>query len=216
MGTCSPRMHEITFRKLSRGGGAQPYLLVANLREQCAWVHKDKERLARRLFPDPCCGSQGSPQYRAGAGRSAGDKEPWSLGAALPHPGRAGHCDAGYQVDLVEKEPSIGGRMSQLDKTFPTLDCSACILTPKMVDLSSNEKINLYTYSEVEKIEGYVGNFTVTIRQKARSVDMDKCTGCGVCWEKCPTRVESEFDCGLDKRKAIYVPFPQAVPNACY
>lgn len=97
-------------------------------------------------------------------------------------------ADAGYEVDIVEKTPSIGGRMSQLDKTFPTLDCSACILTPKMVEAAAHEKINIYTYSEVEHVSGFVGDFTVDIRKKARSVNMDKCTGCGVCQEKCPSR----------------------------
>jgi heterodisulfide reductase subunit A len=122
-------------------------------------------------------------------------------------------ADAGFEVDLVERTPSIGGRMAQLDKTFPTLDCSACILTPKMVDVASHPNINLYTYSEVEKVDGYVGNFDVTIRKKARSIDMEKCTSCGICLEKCPSKVDSEFDEGLIKHKAIYIPFPQAVPN---
>jgi len=114
----------------------------------------------------------------------------------------------------VEKTPSIGGRMSQLDKTFPTLDCSACILTPKMVEAASHENIRLYTYSEVEKVSGFVGNFTVEIRKKARSVDITRCTGCGACMEKCPSRkTPGEFDRGLSFRPAIYTPFAQAVPN---
>ena len=216
VGTCSPRMHEITFRKAVAEAGLNPYLLeVANLREQCAWVHKDKEEAsAKAISLIRAAVAKAARNTELEPGEVQVTKRALVIGGGIAGIQAAlDIADAGYQVDLVEKEPSIGGRMSQLDKTFPTLDCSACILTPKMVDLSSNEKINLYTYSEVEKIEGYVGNFTVTIRQKARSVDMDKCTGCGVCWEKCPTRVESEFDCGLDKRKAIYVPFPQAVPN---
>jgi len=103
--------------------------------------------------------------------------------------------------------------MSQLDETFPTLDCSQCILTPKMVELSQNPRAKIYTYAEIESVSGYVGNFKVRIRQKARSVDHVKCTACGICWEKCPSKVPSEFECGLTDRKAIYVPFPQAVPN---
>ncbi len=103
--------------------------------------------------------------------------------------------------------------MAQFDKTFPTLDCSACILTPKMVEAASHENINLYTYSEVEEVSGYVGNFKVKIKQKAKSVDTDKCNGCGACMEKCPKKVDNEFDEGNSKRKAIYTLFPQAVPN---
>ena len=114
----------------------------------------------------------------------------------------------------MEKLPSIGGRMSQLDKTFPTLDCSACILTPKMVEAAAHEKINIYTYSEVEHVSGFVGDFTVDIRKKARSVNMDKCTGCGVCQEKCPSKkIPNEFNRGLNNRTAIYTPFAQAIPN---
>ncbi|MCL2350887.1 MAG: CoB--CoM heterodisulfide reductase iron-sulfur subunit A family protein, partial [Defluviitaleaceae bacterium] len=124
-------------------------------------------------------------------------------------------AEAGYIVDLVEKTPSIGGKMSQLDKTFPTLDCSACILTPKMVDCASHDRINIITYSEVEHVEGFVGNFTATIRKKARSVSLEKCTGCGDCWSKCPVKdIPSEFEMGLSNRKAIYIPFAQALPLA--
>jgi heterodisulfide reductase subunit A len=122
-------------------------------------------------------------------------------------------ADAGFKVYLVEREPSIGGRMSQLDKTFPTLDCSSCILTPKMVDVSRHSNIELMTYAEVEAVDGEVGAFRARVRQKARSVDFDICTGCGVCQDKCPKRVPSEFDMGVGLRKAIYSPFPQAVPN---
>ena len=122
-------------------------------------------------------------------------------------------ADSGHQVYLVEREPSIGGHMAQLDKTFPTLDCSACIFTPKTSAVGSHKYIELMTYSEVEEISGYVGNFKVRVRKKARYVDEDKCTGCGVCLQKCPWKADSEFDEGLSQRKAIYTPFPQAVPN---
>lgn len=123
-------------------------------------------------------------------------------------------ADAGYKVDIVEKSPSIGGRMSQLDKTFPTLDCSACILTPEMVEAAAHENITIHTYSEVEKVSGFVGNFTVDIRKKARYVDLNKCTGCGVCQEKCPSKKTlNEFNRGLNTRTAIYTPFAQAIPN---
>jgi len=121
-------------------------------------------------------------------------------------------ANAGYEVILVEREPSIGGHMIQLSETFPTLDCSQCIMTPKMVEVSQHPDIRLMTYCEVEEVTGKVGEFSVTIKRKAAYLDREKCTGCGLCIEKCPTKVPSEFDLGLGKRKAVYVPFPQAVP----
>ncbi|MBN1862056.1 MAG: CoB--CoM heterodisulfide reductase iron-sulfur subunit A family protein, partial [Dehalococcoidales bacterium] len=117
------------------------------------------------------------------------------------------------KVYLVEKEPSIGGHMIQLDKTFPTLDCSSCILTPKMTQIGSHPNIELLSYSRVEEVSGYIGSFKVKIRKKARYVDAEKCNGCGLCQEKCPVETDGEFDAGLGKRKAIYTPFAQAVPN---
>ncbi|VAW37281.1 Heterodisulfide reductase subunit A-like protein [hydrothermal vent metagenome] len=122
-------------------------------------------------------------------------------------------ADGGREVILVEREPSIGGNMARLSETFPTMDCSQCILTPKMVEAELHEKIKILTYSEVEKLEGYIGNFTVTIKKKAKYVDESTCTGCGECMEKCPFKADSEFELGLSKRKVIYTPFPQAVPN---
>jgi heterodisulfide reductase subunit A len=123
-------------------------------------------------------------------------------------------ADAGFEVDIVEKKPTIGGKMSQLDKTFPTLDCAACILTPKMVDVAQHEKIRIFAYSEVEEVNGFVGNFNVSIRKKARFVDPEACTGCGICTEKCPQKkVPNEFNLGMDNRRAIYIPFAQAVPK---
>jgi heterodisulfide reductase subunit A len=123
-------------------------------------------------------------------------------------------ADAGFKVYLVEKEPSVGGRMSQLDKTFPTLDCSACILTPKMVDVSRHANIELLTYSEVTDVQGAAGDFRVTVKKKPRYVDITKCTGCGSCAEACRLkgRVTDTFNAAMGKRSAIYVPFPQAVP----
>ena len=213
---CSPRMHENTFRRTVAQADLNPYLLeIANVREHCSWVHPSKE--------------EGTPKaidlVRRGVAKVVGnvalkkseidvEKKALVIGGGIAGIQAAlDIADAGQKVVLVEKEPSIGGHMAQLDKTFPTLDCSACILSPKMVDVSQHPNITLLTYSEVEKVEGYIGNFTVTIRKKARSVDTSKCTGCGVCWSKCPTKVESEFDLGLGRRKAIYVPFPQAIPN---
>lgn len=216
IGSCSPRMHENTFRKTVEAAGLNPfYLEIANIREQCSWVHKDKESGTDKAIS----------LIRTAVAKAARNEAlfasemPITRRALVIGGGIAGIqaaldiADAGFEVDLVEREPSIGGRMAQLDKTFPTLDCSACILTPKMVDVAQHEKVNLITYSEVEKVEGYVGNFTVTIRNRARSVDMNKCTGCGDCMAKCPAKVDSEFEVGLVKRRAIYTPFPQAVPN---
>jgi len=123
-------------------------------------------------------------------------------------------ANGGYEVILVERQPSIGGHMAQLSETFPTLDCSQCILTPKMVEVRQHPNIKLLTYSEVEDVKGYVGNFEVTIRKKARYVNEEVCTGCGACIQRCPQkRIPSEFDRGLRRRTAIYIPFPQAVPN---
>lgn len=216
IGSCSPRMHENTFRKTVAAAGLNPFFLeIANIREQCSWVHKEKESgtdKAISLIRTAVAKATGNEALFA-------DEMPIERRALVIGGGIAGIqaaldiAETGFEVDLVEREPSIGGRMAQLDKTFPTLDCSACILTPKMVDVSQHEKINLITYSEVEKVEGYIGNFTVTIRSKARSVDMSKCTGCGDCTAKCPAKVGSEFEEGLVKRRAIYTPFPQAVPN---
>jgi heterodisulfide reductase subunit A2 len=214
--SCSPRMHELTFRKTAAAAGLNPYLLeIANIREHCSWVHKDKEAATKKA----------TSLIRTAVAKAARNKPLEADQFAVTHralvigAGIAGIqaaldiAEAGFAVDLLERTPSIGGRMAQLDKTFPTLDCSACILTPKMVDVALHPKINLHTYSEIEAVEGYVGNFEVTLRQKARSIDKEKCTGCGICYEKCPSKVDGEFEEGMAQRKAIYVPFPQAVPN---
>ena len=214
---CSPAMHEPTFRRATAGEGLNPFRCeLVNVREQCSWVHEDREAATGKatdlvrmmvekvkrnedLFPIQV------PLTRRAlvvGGGIAG------IQAALDL------ANAGIPVVMVEKEPSIGGHMSQLSETFPTLDCSQCILTPRMVEVAQHPLITLHTFSEVEKVEGYIGNFRVTIRKKARSVDMAKCTGCGVCQQKCPQKkIPSEFDAGLGNRSAIYIPFPQAVPN---
>lgn len=213
---CSPRMHEATFRRLAERSGLNPYLVeMANIREQCSWVHDDRaEATAKaaetvRMLVEKV--RRNTPLERI--------KVPVTRRALVIGGGVAGIqaaldiVQAGIPVTLVERSASIGGHMAQLDETFPTLDCSQCILTPKMVELSQNPLATIYTYSEIEDVSGYVGNFRVKIRWKARTVDHAKCTGCGICFEKCPAVVPSEFDCGLADRKAIYVPFPQAVPN---
>ena len=215
--SCSPRMHENTFRKAVEKAGLNPYMLeIANIREHCSWIHKNREEatekaiiLARAAVAKVHLNAPLQP------GESRVVKRALVIGGGIAGIQTAlDIADAGYEVDIVEKTPSIGGKMSQLDKTFPTLDCSACILTPKMVEASAHERINLFTYSEVEKVSGFVGDFKVDIRKKARSVDMSKCTGCGVCSQKCPSKkTPSEFNRGLGTRSAIYTPFAQAIPN---
>ncbi|MBN1991606.1 MAG: CoB--CoM heterodisulfide reductase iron-sulfur subunit A family protein [Anaerolineae bacterium] len=214
---CSPHMHEKTFRAACERGGLNPFLFeMANIREHNSWATTDKpaatqkakalvkgavERVAHHqpLQPLPV---EINPNTLIVGGGVAG------ITAALEL------ADAGHHVYLVEREPSIGGHMAQLDKTFPTLDCSACILTPKMVDVGQHPNITLLSYSEVEEVDGYLGNFTITVRKKARYVNEELCTGCGICEEKCPRRVVDEvFEAGLGYRKAVYRPFPQAVPK---
>ena len=214
---CSPHLHENTFRGAAKRAGLNPYLSeLVSIREQVSWVHTDKsaatdkakavlsggvERVIKNQPLEPLRVPINPTTLVVGAG-IAGIQAATEI------------ADAGYPVLLVEREPSIGGHMSQFDKTFPTLDCAACILTPKMVTAGSHPHIKLFTYSEVENVSGYVGNFTVTIRQKARYVKTDLCTGCGICQEKCPKKVIDEvFEAGLGYRKAVYTPFPQAVPK---
>ncbi len=215
--SCSPRMHEATFRKAAQAAGLNPYMVeIANIREHCSWIHKDKQEatekaivLARVAVAKAILNASLTP------GESPVTKRALVIGGGIAGIQTAlDIADAGYEVDIVEKTPTIGGRMAQLDKTFPTLDCAACILTPKMVDAAQNEKITLFTYSEVESVSGFVGSFTAKIRKKARYVDTTKCTGCGLCVEKCPSKKAlNEFNMNLDHRKAIYIPFAQAVPN---
>ena len=214
---CSPRMHEPTFRKACAEAGLNPYLCeMTNLREHCSWVHEKNEQttekaidLVRMLVEKTKLNKPLNPI-----------KVPISKKALVIGGGIAGIqaaldiANAGHKVILVEKEPSIGGHMSQLSETFPTLDCSQCILTPRMVDVAQNPNITLYTYAELEKLEGFIGNFKATIRLKAKSVNYKTCTGCGLCTTKCPSKkIPNEFNEGLNTRTAIYTPFPQAVPN---
>ena len=215
--SCSPRMHEATFRKTAERAGLNPYMVeIANIREHCSWIHKDKAEATEKAI---ILARTAVAKVQLNAPLTPGES-PVTKRALVIGGGIAGIqtaldiADAGFEVDIVEKTPTIGGRMAQLDKTFPTLDCAACILTPKMVDAAQNEKIDLLTYSEVESVSGFVGNFTVKIRKKARYVDSTKCTGCGACTEKCPSRKGlSEFNMGLNTRGAIYIPFAQAIPN---
>ena len=215
--SCSPRMHEATFRKTAMLAGLNPYMVeIANIREQCSWIHKDMpEGTEKAIILARAAIAKVQRNAPLTAGTSPVTKRALVIGGGIAGIQTAlDVAEAGYEVDIVEKSPTIGGRMAQLDKTFPTLDCAACILTPKMVDASQNEKINLITYAELESVSGFVGNFTAKIRKKARYVDEDKCTGCGVCTEKCPSRKGlNEFNMGLNTRGAVYIPFAQAIPN---
>ena len=213
---CSPRMHELTFRQAALMAGLNPFLVqMANIREHVSWVTDDPEiatvkatalvraaiAKAALLQPLQTRHIQVHQDTLIIGGGIAG------IQAALDI------AEAGKRVYLVEREQSIGGHMAQLDKTFPTLDCSACILTPKMVNVGKHPNITLLNYSEVEQVSGSIGQFHVKVRRKAQGVDFDKCTGCGTCIEKCPKKVTSTFDRGMAKRRSIYVDFPQAVPN---
>lgn len=215
--SCSPRMHELTFQKTVETVGVNPFLFeMANIREHCSWCTPDKAAATEKAialvrtavakavmnaplqpFPIPV-----TPRALVIGGGIAG------IQAALDV------ADTGIETVLVERDPSIGGVMAQLDKTFPTLDCSACILTPKMVDLARHPKVRLMSYAEVEEVKGFIGNFQVKVRRKARYVDLKDCKGCGDCAAVCPVKVPSEYEAGLGPRTAIYRPFPQAVPGA--
>ena len=189
--SCSPLMHESTFRETTAGAGENRfYFQMANIREHVSWVTEDGEQATEK-----------AKALVAGAVRRVALHQPLEKKSVPVHPdvlvvggGIAGiHAaltlaDADKKVYLVEREPSIGGHMAQFDKTFPTLDCAACILTPKMTQVGKSGNIRLFSYSEVEGVSGYVGNFTVKVRHKARYVDTEKCTGCGLCWESCPAK----------------------------
>ncbi|MBR6535397.1 MAG: CoB--CoM heterodisulfide reductase iron-sulfur subunit A family protein [Clostridia bacterium] len=215
--SCSPRMHEATFRKTAAAAGLNPYMVeIANIREQCSWVHKDMATGTEKAI---ILGKAAVAKVNLNAPLTPGES-PVTKRALVIGGGIAGIqtaldiAEAGFPVDIVEKKPTIGGKMAQLDKTFPTLDCAACILTPKMVDVAQNENIRIFSYSEIEEVGGFVGNFKVKIRKKARYVKEDICTGCGICTEKCPQKkVPNEFNMGMDNRRAVYIPFAQAVPK---
>ena len=224
--SCSPRMHETTFRKTAASAGINPYMVeIANVREQCSWVHKDMPTgTAKAIILGKAAVAKVNLNAPLTPGESPVTKRALVIGGGIAGIQTAlDIADAGFPVDIVETKPTIGGKMAQLDKTFPTLDCAACILTPKMVDVAQNEKIRIFSYSEVTQVKGFVGNFDVTIKRKARYVKEDVCTGCGLCTEKCPQKkIPNEFNLGMDNRRAIYIPFAQAVPkvatidpNAC-
>ena len=215
--SCSPRMHEKTFRSCAERAGLNAYKVeVANIREQCSWVMKEmgdatekaialgKAAVAKTILDTPLIEGETPMTKRAlviGGGIAG-------ITAALDI------ADAGFPVDIVEKDYTVGGKMAKLDKTFPTLDCASCIVTPKMTEVSQNPNIRILSYSEVAGGKGYIGNFEVDIKRHPRYVDETKCTGCGACIEKCPNKkVPNAFNLNLNNRKAIDIPFAQAVPK---
>ncbi len=215
--SCSPRLHEPTFQRCIGAAGLNPYMVeMANIREQCSWVHERTPETTEKAIELTRMAvakvARNVPLFQNDIGIT---KRALVIGGGVAGIQAAlDIADAGHPVVLVERTPSIGGRMAQYDKTFPTLDCAACILTPKMVDCASHPLIDIWAYSEVEEVNGFVGNFDVKIRKKATCVDPKLCTGCGLCLEKCIVKdVPSEFDEGMGLRRAIYRPFPQAVPN---
>jgi len=218
IGSCSPRMHEVTFRQTMRDSGLNPFLLeIANLREQCSWIHANDPKAATEKATDLIRMAVARAKLLEALDEPIVEvkKATLIIGAGIAGISAAlDLANAGFKVHLVEKEPSIGGKMSRWDKTFPTLDCSSCILTPRMAEVGAHPNIEILTLSQVEKVEGFVGNFEVTVRQKPRHVDVKKCTCCDDCTKVCPIDVPSEFDANLTYRRAIYIPFAQAVPSA--
>jgi len=218
--SCSPTMHEDTFRKTVKAAGLNPYLcIMTNIREHVSWVHQHDPTSATQKAMDLIAMSV------AKAATLVAQPEldvPVTQAALIVGAGVAGMqaaldlADAGFKVHLIERQPTIGGIMALLDKVFPQNDCSICILGPKMVDVSKHPNINLITMAEVESVSGYVGNFEVRVKQRARYVDMDKCTSCGDCVEVCPVDVPSRTDQNLTWQKAIQIPFPQAVPSSYF
>ncbi|HME45100.1 MAG TPA: CoB--CoM heterodisulfide reductase iron-sulfur subunit A family protein [Syntrophorhabdales bacterium] len=214
---CSPRMHELTFRRTVEKAGLNRYFFeMANIREHVSWIGEDKDLNTNKAIE----------AVRMAVEKVVRDKPLYSssfkvnkrvlvIGAGVAGMQSALDCaEGGLDVVLVEKSPAIGGMMARLDKTFPTIDCSICILGPKMVDVAQHEKISLHAYSEIEEIKGYVGNYQVKVRKKTPYVDWAKCTGCGECMEKCPTKnAYDRFNFGVAPTRAINIPFPQAIPK---
>jgi len=214
---CSPRMHEPTFRMVCKESGLNQFLFEqANIREHASWVNMKDPEGAYDIAEDHIRMAVAKVRKLKPLDVQKVQVEPKSLviGAGIAGMNTAlDLADAGYKVYLVEKTPTIGGHMAQLDKTFPTMDCSSCILTPRMVDVARNENIEIMTYSEVVDVSGYVGNFDVRIKKKPHYIDQEACTACGACVETCPITVGNEFELGMGTRKAVYIPFPQAVPG---
>ncbi len=220
--SCSPCLHETTFRNALQGGGLNPFFFqMVNIREHASWVHADKQAATQKAN-DLIRAAVRRVQYHRSLERRRVDVDGHVLvvggGIAGIHAALT-MANAGKKVYLVEREPSIGGHMAQFDKTFPTLDCAACILTPKMTDVAKHPNITMWTLSEVEKVDGYVGNFDVTVLRKPRYIEEDLCVGCLECVDSCvyqKGKVYDEFNAGLSMRKPVAMPFPQAVPQKVF
>lgn len=216
VGACSVAMHEPTFRSCISDAGLNPFMFeMANIREHSSWVHAHEKENALEKAKEIVASSVAKVSYARALEMF---EVPVTKRALVIGGGIAGIstaldlADMEIETYLVEKTPTIGGRMAQLDKTFPTMDCSICIEAPKMVDVGKNKNIHLMTYSEVKEVNGFIGNFNVKIERKPRYVLLERCTGCGLCSEVCPVDVPNEFEEGLGSRKAIYVPMAQSVP----
>ncbi|CCO23607.1 CoB--CoM heterodisulfide reductase iron-sulfur subunit A family protein [Maridesulfovibrio hydrothermalis] len=215
--SCTPRMHEPTFRRTLERAGLNRYLFeMANIREHVSWIGKDREANTNKSVD----------LVRMAAAKLLNNKPLFSksfdvnkkvmiVGGGVAGIQAALDCaDGGLDVILVEKESSIGGKMAKLDKTFPTVDCSSCVLGPRMVDVAQHPNITLHAYSEIEEVNGYVGNFEIKIKKKASYVNWDLCTGCGICMDKCPSKkADDPFNEDLAKTRSINIPFPQAIPK---
>jgi heterodisulfide reductase subunit A len=215
--SCTPRMHEATFRRAVERAGVNRYMFeMANIREHVSWVGKDKELNTNKATELVLMAVAKLRRNRPLTTKKFDiNKRVMILGGGVAGIQAALDCaDGGLDVVLVEKETSIGGKMAKLDKTFPTVDCSSCILGPKMVDVAQHPNIKLYTYSEIGQVNGYVGNFEIDIRKKSSYVNWDICTGCGLCMEKCPSKKSFDyFNEGIGLTTAINIPFPQAIPK---
>ena len=217
--SCSPLLHEHTFRAATQAGGLNPFFFhMVNIREHDSWVHTDRKEATEKAKALARAAIERVAHHRSLEVK----KVPIHPDVLVVGGGIAGiHAamtlaNAGKKVFLVEREPSIGGHMAKFDKTFPTLDCAACILTPKMSEVGSHENITLWSYSEVTKVDGYVGNFTITVKRHPRYINEDLCTGCQECISNCvykEAKFLDEFNEGLGKRKPVYIPFPQATPQ---
>ncbi|MEX1329662.1 MAG: NAD(P)-binding protein [Desulfobacterales bacterium] len=215
VGSCSPRLHEKTFQGACQRAGLNPYMFqMASVREQVSWVTEDEEEATRKAKTLAAAAiSRVSYHHELETRQVSVHPDTLVVGGGIA--GMQAALDignSGHKVYLVEKGTTIGGHMLQFDKTFPTLDCAACIGTPKMVEVAQNQNIELLSYSEVKEVSGYIGNYTVKILRKPRYVKEEICTGCGECINVCPVSVPSEWDEELGARKAIYRSFPQAVP----